>query len=71
MSKLGPSVSRTMSGQAVPAFIAALMVEGVEAEQIERAVARVSDLRPGQSLSGHPLRRAFAFEQARLLERAL
>ena len=60
-----------ISEQILPAFIAQLLVEGVEPEQIERAVARTRDLRLGHSISGHPLRRAFAFEQARLLERAL
>lgn len=59
-----------MKGQLIPAFIAALMVEGVEAEQIEKAVARVQSVKLGQSITGHPLRRAFAFEQARLLEKA-
>lgn len=59
-----------MREQLVPALIAGLLAEGVEAEQIERAVARVRDIKPGQSISGHALRRAFAFEQAKLLERA-
>ena len=60
-----------MHDQLLPAFIAQLLAEGVEPEQIERAVARVQGIRPGQSIAGHPLRRAFAFEQARLLERSL
>lgn len=57
--------------QILPAFISALLTEGVEAEQIERAVARVRDLQLGQSITGHPLRRAFAFEQTKLLERTV
>lgn len=59
-----------IEGQRIPALISALLVEGVEAEQIERAISRVIDLKLGQSISGHPLRRAFAFEQARRLEEA-
>jgi hypothetical protein len=59
-----------MHDQILPAFIAALLAEGVDAEQIERAVARVTDIKPGESISGNPLRRAFAFEQQRLLERS-
>lgn len=60
-----------MRDQLVPALIAQLLVEGVEPEQVERAVARVRDLEMGQSISGDPMRRAFAFEQSRLLENAL
>jgi len=68
---LGQSVPR-LHGQTIPAFVAALLAEGVEPEQIERAVARVQDLQLGRSISsGNKLWRAFAFEQARLLERAL
>lgn len=60
-----------MRDQLLPAFIAALLAEGVDAEQVENAVARVRDLKLGQSISGHPLRRAFANEQTKLLEKAL
>lgn len=65
-----------MREQLVPAFMAALMGEGVRPEQIERAVARVRDLPLGSNLlatagSRHdePLVRAFVFEQAGRLER--
>lgn len=55
--------------QVVPALIAALVDEGVDPQAIERAVARVRDMPPGRSISGgNPLVRAFAFEQARLVE---
>jgi hypothetical protein len=67
--------------QVVPALLAALMGEGVQPEQIEAAVARVIDAPVGSPLSnlsdphgrpGHrPTVRAFVFEQARLLERAV
>ena len=61
-----------MHGHFIPAFIAALVAEGVDPRKIENAVGRVQCLRPGQSISGDdPMRRAFAFEQAKLLERAL
>lgn len=53
------------------AFIAALVIEGVEAEQIERAVGRVRDLNWGHKIYLHPLRCSFAWEQARRMERVL
>jgi hypothetical protein len=60
-----------MKGQLLPAFIAALLAEGVEPTQIERAVGRVRSIRLGQSISSdNQLWRAFAFEQTTLLERA-
>lgn len=59
-----------MTGQLIPALICALMAEGVDAEQIEKAVTRVRAVKLGEDFTGHPLRRAFAFEQTTLLERA-
>jgi hypothetical protein len=58
-----------MKAQLIPAFMCALMAEGVEADQIERAVTRVRRIGLGRDFTGHPLRRAFAFEQTTLLER--
>lgn len=60
-----------MSEQLLPAFIAALIAEGVEPEQIERAVDRVRGVLLGESIFEDPLHRAFAFEQTDLLKRAL
>jgi hypothetical protein len=60
-----------MRDQLIPALIGQLLREGVAAEQIEKAVARVRDLRLGQSITGgeSPERRAFVFEQTdRLLD---
>jgi hypothetical protein len=60
-----------MKDQVLPAFIAQLIAEGVEAKQIEQAVSGVRSIRLGESITGDdPLRRAFAFEQADLLKRA-
>jgi hypothetical protein len=64
-----------MGGQAVPALMAALLAEGVTADQIERAVDRVRSLRLGESITaGAPgpeqMTRAFVFEQSALLKRA-
>lgn len=65
--------------QTVPAFMAALIGEGVTSGQIEAAVARVLDAPVGRPISGlargplhgglpGPMVRAFVFEQSRLLE---
>jgi hypothetical protein len=55
----------------MPAFIAALLAEGVDARQIEQAVFRVRDLKLGESYcSNNALWRAFANEQDELLRRA-
>lgn len=60
------------SSQLVPALLASLLREGVDADAVERAVARTADLLPGDSISGgDPLVRAFAFEQASLLRRGV
>jgi hypothetical protein len=54
----------------MPAFIAQLLEENVEPAVIERAVGRVNSLQLGESITGNdPLQRAFAFEQAKLMER--
>lgn len=70
-----------MAGQITPALLAALMGEGVRAQQIERAVAAVRDVKPGEAISELAHRnpdlrsldsnmiRAFVFEQAGRLER--
>lgn len=61
-----------MSEQLIPAFISSLLLEGVDPLLIERAVARVRDIKLGESISGsNPLHRSFAMEQADLLKRAL
>jgi hypothetical protein len=69
--------------QLIEALIGQLLIEGVTPEQVERAVSRVRDLRWGHNVvydyrpgrqNGRSLlsyRRAFAFEQAKLLESAL
>lgn len=59
-----------MDAQVVPALIGALVREGVDPEAIERAVASVCDLRLGDDIAPGPLVRAFAFEQARRIDRA-
>lgn len=57
--------------QKVPALIAGLIHAGVEPKVIEQAVAWACSIPLGRSVTGNdPLVRAFAFEQARLLERA-
>lgn len=60
-----------IEGQKTPALISALIKEGVNAEIIEKAVARVLDVQLGQSISfgQGPTVRAFAFEQSRRLEK--
>lgn len=58
-----------MKDQLVPALVCPLLEEDVSPSTIKRAVARVLDIRLGQSICGEdPLRRAFAFEQARRLD---
>lgn len=60
-----------MRGQLVPALIASLLLEGVDPQTVEQAVARTCDIRLGQSISGdNPTYRTFAFEQAGLLDRS-
>jgi hypothetical protein len=60
--------------QVVPAFVAALLGEGVSARQIEMAVLHVRSLPLGAPISAaagrgddDPLVRSFAFEQAKRL----
>jgi hypothetical protein len=56
--------------QALPAFIAALLAEGVEPSTIEQAASIVASIAPGRSVTGgDPLVRAFAFEQAKRMTR--
>lgn len=57
--------------QVIHAFICSLLEEGVDPKVVEEAIARTrSKARPGTDIaSGNPLNRAFASEQARLLER--
>lgn len=67
-----------MQGQKVPALMAALLGEGVTAQQIETAVAAVRSHRLGTAITslasptaGDPsMVRAFIFEQADRLERS-
>jgi hypothetical protein len=59
-----------MREQMVPALLAALVDEGVDPGLVERAVGRVLAVPLGVSVTGDsPLLRAFAFEQARRLDR--
>jgi hypothetical protein len=69
MSSIGKGTDVTVHPQTIAAFIAQLVVTGVEPQQVEHAVLKTLDLDVGQSLSdGDPLVRAFANEQATVLE---
>lgn len=58
-----------MQAQIIPAFIAALLAEGVQPERITNAVQRVQRLKLGESIdSNNELWRAFSNEQANRLK---